>query len=184
MGGWDVALPGFVGSPRRALTRYHRPMPEPQFFTTREAFRDWLEQHHATETELVIRFYKKGSGKAAAFTYEEGILESLCFGWIDGIRRSVDAESYVQRFTPRKKRSTWSEININRFRELQVAGLVRPAGLAAFEARTDGNSGIYSFEQGNIMLEPDQKQALEANTAAWEYWEKASKSYRKSATWW
>ncbi len=159
-------------------------MGEPLFFETRAAFREWLAQHHASEPEVVLRFYKKGTGKGGPFTYEEAILESLCFGWIDGVRRSLDAESYGQRFTPRTRSSNWSRININRFQELQAQGLVTPAGLAAFEARTDANSGVYSFEQGDVALDKAQTDQFKLDSKAWEYWQKAPAGYRKTAAWW
>jgi len=160
------------------------PMADLLFFDTADDFRAWLEKHHESEREALLGFYKKGSGKGGSFTYEQAILESLCFGWIDGVRRSLDAESYSQRFSPRTKTSTWSNINIARFKELQAAGRVHPAGLAAFEARTAANSGIYSFEQGEVAFAEDQERAFRANSAAWEYWSNAPKGYRRIATWW
>ena len=160
------------------------PMADLLFFDTADDFRAWLEKHHESEREALLGFYKKGSGKGGSFTYEEAILESLCFGWIDGVRRSLDAASYSQRFSPRTKASTWSNINIARFKELQTAGRVHPAGLAAFEARASANSGIYSFEQGEVAFAQDQERAFRANSAAWEYWSNAPKGYRRIATWW
>jgi uncharacterized protein YdeI (YjbR/CyaY-like superfamily) len=159
-------------------------MAEPLFFDTAAEFRAWLEEHHDSEREALLGFYKKGSGKGGPFTYEQAILEALCFGWIDGVRRTLDAESYSQRFSPRTKSSTWSNININRFKELLAAGRVHPAGLAAFEARTAANSGIYSFEQADVSLDEEQERTFRANTAAWEYWSDAPKGYRRIATWW
>jgi uncharacterized protein YdeI (YjbR/CyaY-like superfamily) len=159
-------------------------MDDPLFFDTAAEFRAWLEKHHDSEAAALLGFYKKGSGKGGPFTYEQAILEALCFGWIDGVRRTLDAESYVQRFSPRTKSSTWSNININRFKELQAAGRVTPPGLAAFEARTADNSGIYSFEQVDIALDEEQQRTFRANSAAWDYWTNAAKSYRKVATWW
>jgi uncharacterized protein YdeI (YjbR/CyaY-like superfamily) len=100
------------------------------------------------------------------------------------VRHSVDAESFKQRFTPRRKRSTWSLVNVKRFGELKDAGLVAPAGRAAFDAKTDERTGIYSAEQGELELAPAHLARLKANAAAWAFWEKAAKSYRKSATWW
>src|SRR6476469_9146341 len=116
--------------------------PQPTFFATPDDFRAWLEAHHATAPELLVGFYKVGSGRPS-ITWPESVDEALCFGWIDGIRKRLDDTSYTIRFTPRKPRSTWSAINIKRAQELIDLGRMRPAGLAAFAARTADNSAIY-----------------------------------------
>jgi uncharacterized protein YdeI (YjbR/CyaY-like superfamily) len=112
---------------------------------TADEFRAWLEQNHATASEIEVVFYKKGSGKPS-MTWSESVDEALSFGWIDGVRRGRDEESYTIRFTPRKPRSTWSKVNVEKAQRLIAHGLMRPAGLAAFERRTDDNTGVYSFE--------------------------------------
>jgi len=156
----------------------------PTFFATPDEFRAWLEAHHETETELVVGFHKKGSGRPS-ITWPESVDQALCFGWIDGIRRSLDEESYTIRFTPRKPRSTWSAVNINRARELIDEGLMRPAGLAAFEARADDRSAIYSYEQRHsAVLPPEMEERFRANRAAWRFFEAQPPSYRKTAIYW
>jgi uncharacterized protein YdeI (YjbR/CyaY-like superfamily) len=117
----------------------------PKFFRTPADFRRWLERHHGTQPELWVGFYKKGSGRPS-ITWPEAVDEALCFGWIDGIRKSVDAERYVNRFTPRRSRSNWSLVNIRRVGQLIAAGRMQPAGLRAFDARDERKSGVYSFE--------------------------------------
>src|ERR1041385_5323494 len=111
-------------------------MMQPRFFKNASAFRKWLQSHHASAKELWVGFYKKGSGRPS-ITWPESVDEALCFGWIDGVRKGIDDVSYTIRFTPRKARSTWSAVNIKRIQELMSLGRVHPAGLAAFEARTE-----------------------------------------------
>lgn len=113
---------------------------EPTFFPTPSAFREWLTEHHATERELLVGLFKKGSGEPS-ITWPESVDEALCFGWIDGIRKRIDDRSYTIRFTPRKPRSIWSKVNISRAQELIEHGRMQPAGLAAFEARRENTSG-------------------------------------------
>ena len=119
---------------------------EPTFFATPEDFRAWLEAHHDTATELLVGFHKKGSGRPS-ITWPESVDQALCFGWIDGVRRRIDDDSYSIRFTPRKQRSNWSVVNVRRVGELTELGLMRPAGLAAFERRSDDRTAIYAYEQ-------------------------------------
>src|SRR6187455_2942056 len=133
------------------------PSTRPRFFATREQFRDWLEQHHASAPELLVGFYKRGSGRPS-LTWPESVDGALCFGWIDGVRRRIDDVSYSIRFTPRTPRSAWSSINIKRVAELMSHGLMHPAGIKAFEARRDDRSGIYSFEQKSIDFAIVQKE--------------------------
>jgi uncharacterized protein YdeI (YjbR/CyaY-like superfamily) len=125
---------------------------KPKFFRTPDAFRQWLEKHHATERELLVGFYRKSTGKQS-ITYPEAVDQALCFGWIDGVRRSIDADSYYNRFTPRKRKSNWSRINIARVDELIAEGLMQPSGLAAFEARDAEADAKYSFERENVQLD-------------------------------
>src|SRR5450432_2063422 len=119
-------------------------MTSPRFFATPEEFRMCLEAHHANAHELWIGFYKKGSGKPS-ITWPESVDEALCFGWIDGVRKSIDDERYVIRFTPRKPMSIWSNVNIAKVKKLLTEGRMMPAGLAAWERRQEERSGIYAF---------------------------------------
>ena len=154
------------------------------FFETPADFRAWLEAHHDSETELLVGFYKKGSGKAS-ITYPESVEQALCFGRIDGVRRTVDSESYEMRFTPRRPGSFWSRVNIARMQGLIEAGLAHPAGLAAFARRTAERSGAYSFEQDELpQLTPDYKSEFEANTEAWDYFQRQAPWYRRTAIFW
>ena len=156
---------------------------EPTFFPTPADFRRWLAKHHATATELLVGFYKVGSGKAS-ITWPESVDQALCFGWIDGLRKRIDDESYTIRFTPRKPTSTWSAVNIKRVEELIQLGLMTPAGLKAFEARKANRSGIYSYEQRTAELPPEYEKGLKANRAAWTFFQAQPASYRKAAMWW
>ncbi|HLE97658.1 MAG TPA: YdeI/OmpD-associated family protein [Candidatus Thermoplasmatota archaeon] len=155
----------------------------PRFFRSAAAFRAWLDKNHASRTELWVGFWKKSSGRAG-MVYAEALDEALCFGWIDGLVRGLDEASYMQRFTPRSPRSTWSRVNVAKFEALRKAGRVAPAGLAAFEARDPERTGLYSFEQGELELTGDQTKAMKADRRAWAYWRGATPAYRKAATWW
>lgn len=154
-----------------------------KFFKTPGDFRKWLERHHATERELWVGYYKKDSGKPS-ITWPESVDQALCFGWIDGIRKSVDALSYATRFTPRRKKSIWSAVNIKRVQELTAQGLMQPAGLAAFAARTENRSGIYAYEQRTGKLAAPYEKKLRQNKAAWDFFQAQTPSYRKLASWW
>ena len=141
------------------------------FFATPADWRRWLEEHHAKRRELWIGFHKKGSGKPS-ITWPEAVDQALCYGWIDGVRKSIDADRYRIRFTPRKRGSTWSSVNIRRVGELIEQGLVQPTGLAAFDARKPEKSGIYSYEQRDrARLDPAHEERLRANPAAWAFFE-------------
>ena len=124
---------------------------KPQFFSTQSDFRTWLENNHQTETELLVGFYKVNSGKPS-MSWSESVDQALCFGWIDGVRKSMDEESYTIRFTPRKKDSIWSAINIKKVEHLSGQGLMKEAGLKAFNLRTENKSRIYSHEKEPIPL--------------------------------
>jgi uncharacterized protein YdeI (YjbR/CyaY-like superfamily) len=156
----------------------------PTFFATPREFRAWLEENHDKRTEVWVGFYKKGSGKPG-ITWPEAVDEALCFGWIDGIRKSIDADSYTNRFTPRKARSTWSAINIKRAKELERLGRMHAAGRKAFEARTDDRSALYSYEQRHAAkLQPEQERRFKASKEAWKWFQAQPPSYRKAAIWW
>jgi uncharacterized protein YdeI (YjbR/CyaY-like superfamily) len=157
---------------------------EPTFFATPDEFRAWLEEHHATETELPVGFHKKGSGRPS-ITWPESVDQALCFGWIDGVRRRIDDASYSIRFTPRKPRSTWSAINIKRVAELTELGLMRPAGLAAFGRRSDDRTAIYAHERRKAAkLEPAMEKRFKQDERAWAWFEAQPPSYRRTAAHW
>ena len=156
---------------------------KPTFFPTPAAFRAWLERNHATAGELLVGFHKVGSGKPS-LTWPESVDAALCFGWIDGVRKSVDDRRYTIRFTPRKPGSVWSSVNIKRARALIERGLMRPAGLKAFEARRENKSGVYSYEQRSVELPEPYNGLLKANAAAQRFFEAQPPSYRKVVVWW
>jgi uncharacterized protein YdeI (YjbR/CyaY-like superfamily) len=154
------------------------------FFATSADLRAWLEQHHADRDELVVGFHRKASGKRS-ITWPEAVDQALCFGWIDGVRRSLDDESYTVRFTPRRARSTWSAVNVGRVAELTKLGLMNPAGVSAFEARREDRTGIYSHEQKQAArFDRAQQQRFRANAKAWEFFQAQPPGYRRQATWW
>ena len=155
----------------------------PRFFSTPQAFRTWLAKNHERRTELWVGFRKRSTGRAS-ITWDEAVEEALCVGWIDGIRKPVDEDSYAIRFTPRKAGSTWSAVNVRRVGELVRAGRMQPAGLKAFEKRTAERTGVYSYERAHAKLNPAAERAFRANRAAWEFWESRPPWYRRTATWW
>jgi uncharacterized protein YdeI (YjbR/CyaY-like superfamily) len=157
---------------------------KPVFFADREAFRAWLDEHHGTESELWVGLYKKGSGRPS-ITWPEAVDEALCFGWIDGIRKSIDETSYANRFTPRKRTSNWSAINVARVAELTKQGRMRPAGLAAFDERTERKTGVYSYENRHqARLDDDAERTFQANEPAWAFFQRQPPSYRQTAIFW
>jgi uncharacterized protein YdeI (YjbR/CyaY-like superfamily) len=157
---------------------------EPVFFETPARFRAFLEDHHGSERELLVGFYKRSSGKPS-LTWPESVDEALCFGWIDGVRRSLDAESYVIRFTPRRAKSIWSSVNVARMRALLRAGRVQPPGRKAFEERDRKRSGIYAYEQRKTArLSPALEREFRANTGAWRFFQTLPPWYRRTTTWW
>jgi len=156
---------------------------KPVYFASPDAFRAWLEAHHAEATELVVGFYKRGTGRPS-LTWPESVDEALCFGWIDGVRKSVDAERYQIRFTPRKAGSNWSRINVDKVAALTALGKMRPAGLAAFAAREAHKTAIYSYEREHAAFDAAQEQAFRADAKAWKWWSACAAGYRKVATHW
>jgi uncharacterized protein YdeI (YjbR/CyaY-like superfamily) len=157
---------------------------KPQFFATPADWRKWLEENHDRETEVLVGFRKRESGKPS-ITWPESVDGALCFGWIDGVRRSLDASSYCIRFTPRRQRSFWSIVNIRRAEELIAQGLMQPAVLRAFEARKGERSGVYSFEQKDqIKFDKDQEREFKKNKAAWQFFQSQAPWYRRTATHW
>lgn len=156
---------------------------KPTFFRSPSELREWLEKNHATVNELWVGYYKKNSGKPS-ITWPESVDEALCFGWIDGIRKSIDEISYTIRFSPRKPGSIWSAVNIKRAQDLADQGLMHPAGLQAFQARKENRSGIYSYEQRHDQLPEEYAEKLRKNKAAWDFFQAQPAWYRKAAGWW
>jgi len=151
-----------------------------KYFPDAESWRRWLHSHHADVDALWVGFYKKATGKRS-ITWEESVDQALCYGWIDGIRRTVDSMSYAIRFTPRKPKSTWSTVNVKRVAALTAAGQMHRAGLDAYAARDGAKTGIYSYEQREqAALDPHEEARFRANAKAWEYFESTTPSYRKT----
>lgn len=155
------------------------------FFASQDDFRAWLDANHDTATVVYVGYYKVGTGKPS-ITYKQSVDQALCYGWIDGVRNTIDDERYTLRFTPRKPKSIWSAVNLKRFEELRQMGMVHPAGLRVFENRDPKMQQKYSFEQPeeSIKFTEAQAQRFRANEAAWAYWQKAPKGYVNAATWW
>lgn len=156
---------------------------EPTFFASPPEFRKWLEKNHLKETELLVGFYKINSGKTS-ITWPDSVDEALCFGWIDGVRRSIDDISYSIRFTPRKASSTWSAINIAKIEALTKKGLMHPAGIASYGKRQESNSKIYAYEKEAVELGPEYLKQFKANKKAWTFFQSQAPSYKKVATHW
>jgi uncharacterized protein YdeI (YjbR/CyaY-like superfamily) len=157
---------------------------QPRFFAGPDEFRAWLEANHAAESEVLVGFYKKHTGRRA-MTWTEAVCEALCFGWIDGLTRRIDDDSYCIRFTPRKARSNWSAVNVRHVEELLRAGRMHPAGIAAFEARAPEKTGVYTYENRHAAkLSPEQAERFRANERAWEFFQAQPPGYRQMAIFW
>jgi uncharacterized protein YdeI (YjbR/CyaY-like superfamily) len=154
-----------------------------KYFKSANDFRRWLKKNHATTQDLWVGYYKKSS-QQPSITWPESVDEALCFGWIDGIRKSIDGLRYTIRFTPRRRGSIWSAVNIKRAQELSNKGLMEPAGMAAFDARKENKSGIYSYEQRSVNLDAPYEERLRQNKAAWDFFYAQPSSYRKAISWW
>jgi uncharacterized protein YdeI (YjbR/CyaY-like superfamily) len=158
--------------------------PQPQFFLTLADWRAWLERNHADCEEFWVGFYKRDSGRPS-ITWPESVDGALCFGWIDGVRKSIDTYSYKIRFTPRKPRSIWSAINIKRAKELAKLGLMHPAGRSAFEKRDGDRSAIYAYEQQKTAkLHPNLEKQFRANPDAWRFFRSQPPWYQRTSTYW
>ncbi len=155
----------------------------PTFFTNTGDFRKWLDENHQTEKELIVGYYKVGT-KKPSMTWSDSVDEALCFGWIDGIRRAFDDESYTIRFTPRSPKSNWSAVNIAKMEQLIRLGKMTPAGLAAFEKRSEARSEIYSYENHPEKLTAEMETTFRENCAAWNYFEVQAPSYKKPIIYW
>lgn len=153
------------------------------FFASRDGFIEWLDDNHTAVPAFWVGLYKKGSGRVN-MTWPETVDAALCFGWIDGQGKSLGEEARAIRFSPRRKGSIWSAVNVRRFGELAELGMVRPAGHAAFAARREDRTAIYSHEQESIKFDAAQLAAFHESPAAWEYFSSRPPSYRKAAIWW
>jgi uncharacterized protein YdeI (YjbR/CyaY-like superfamily) len=156
---------------------------KPIFFAKQSDFRTWLQKNHKKETELLVGFYKVDSGNPS-MTWSQSVDEALCFGWIDGVRKSIDKDRYQIRFTQRKPTSTWSAINIKKMEALVQQGLMQPAGLESFKHRNENKSGIYTYENEEVKLSAPFEKKFKANKIAWKYFQGLAPSYRKSSTSW
>ena len=154
------------------------------FFERPDELRSWLEAHHASERELYVGFYKKGAD-AKGITYDEALTEALCFGWIDTTVRGIDERTYAQRFTPRKKKSYWSAVNVAKAEALIASGRMHESGLRSFEDRDRSEQAKYSFEQPtNPELEPEMIEQFQSNPPAWAFFDQQTSSYKKRLIWW
>lgn len=156
---------------------------KPTFFKTPEDFRKWLDKNHEREKELLIGFYKTGSGKPS-ITWPQSVDEALCFGWIDGVRKSIDEDSYTIRFTPRKSSSNWSAVNIKKMEELIKKDLVHAPGYAAYEKRVEAKSRIYSYERKADKLGAEFGKKFRANKKAWKFFNEQAPWYQKQSIHW
>jgi uncharacterized protein YdeI (YjbR/CyaY-like superfamily) len=152
------------------------------YFASQAHFRRWLAQHHATEAELWVGFYKVGSGRGG-ITYKQALDEALCFGWIDGVRKRLDEDSFTQRFSPRTPTSNWSAVNIRRMGELDKLGVIHSAGRRAFETRDQKRTNTYSYENRPMQFDGEYEQLLKANAKAWAFYHALPPSARRTCTW-
>lgn len=157
---------------------------DPLFFKNKNELRKWFDKNHNLLTEQWIGYYKVKSGKES-ITWSESVDEALCFGWIDGIRKSIDDKSYKIRFTPRKPSSSWSAVNISKIEKLTQLGLMKPEGISVFNKRKDNKSKIYSYEQNSIKLDKKYIDIFKSNKKAWQFFdEKLAVSYKKISIRW
>lgn len=155
----------------------------PVYFKSQNEFRKWLEKNHDRESEIIVGYYKTGTGRLS-LTWSESVDQAICFGWIDGVRRSIDEERYCIRFTPRKPSSNWSNVNIKKVEELTKKGLMKEPGLQAFNNRKDSKSGIYSFEKEAAQLSDEFEGQFKSNQVAWDFFGKQAPSYKKTHIYW
>ena len=156
---------------------------KPTFFATQSDFRKWLAKKHDKATELLVGYYKVNSGRPS-MTWSQSVDEAICFGWIDGVRKSIDKDSYFIRFTPRKPSSIWSAINIKKVAELTKRGLMHPNGVLAFEKRKEHKSKIYAYENEALNLSEEFERKFKANKEAWTFFQSRPPSYQRSAIHW
>jgi uncharacterized protein YdeI (YjbR/CyaY-like superfamily) len=156
---------------------------EPTFFATQKDFRKWLEKNHSKVGELLVGFWKVGSGKPS-MTWSESVDQALCFGWIDGIRKKLDDEAYTIRFTPRRPKSIWSKINIEKVERLKSEGLMTAAGLAAYEKKEDHRSVVYAYENRPKEFSAEYEKRFRKNRGAWKFFEQQPAGYRRLMIFW
>jgi len=154
-----------------------------KFFKSQNEFQKWLKKYYNKADEIFVGFYKVHT-KKDSINYQQALDEALCFGWIDGIRKSIDDESYQIRFTPRRKGSKWSEVNIRRAKELIILGKMKPAGFKEFENRKKYNSVKYSCEEKIEKLSSDFEKQFKSNKLAWEYFQKQAPYYKRTVSFW
>ena len=153
------------------------------FFDSPAAWRAWLQEHHASAAEVLVGFHKKSTGRPS-LTWAESVAEALCFGWIDGVRRSLGADAYTIRFTPRRPGSHWSQVNVDLVARLEEQGRMTDAGRAAFAARREDRTARFAYEQAEVAFEAEQEAAFRADAQAWAWFSAQAPSYRKQATYW
>lgn len=153
------------------------------FFPTQKHLRKWFEKNHKKEKELWVGFYKVSTGKPTV-TWSQAVDEAICFGWIDGIRKSIDEESYCNRFTPRNPKSNWSAINIQKVENLTKLGLMEPEGLKVFSFREDKKSKVYSYENSRVSFNKSFEKIFRSNKKAWKFFQSTAPSYQKTTTRW
>jgi uncharacterized protein YdeI (YjbR/CyaY-like superfamily) len=154
-----------------------------KFFKTPNELRKWFEENHSKKQEQLIGFYKKDSRKPS-ITYAEALDEALCFGWIDGVRKSIDEESYMIRFTPRNPKSYWSAVNTKNVERLKKLGRMHLSGIKVFESRDKEKSEKYSFERETVILDQQYEKKIRANKKAWEFFQSMPPSYKKLSALW
>jgi len=155
----------------------------PLFFSSQPEFRNWLYENHKNKTELIVGYYKVKSGKTS-MTWSQSVDEALCFGWIDGVRKSIDKESYCIRFTPRKKTSNWSAVNIDKMEKLIESGLMQPSGLEIYKYRKESKSKIYTYEKKIVYLSSKYEDIFKSNKKAWNFFNAQASSYQKKINSW
>jgi uncharacterized protein YdeI (YjbR/CyaY-like superfamily) len=157
--------------------------PKPRFFKTPEAFRKWLDRHHASRDELLVGYYKVASGRPS-MTWSESVDQALCYGWIDGVRRRVDDERYCIRFTPRRPGSKWSDVNLKKVAQLKREGLMTPAGLEAYKRRVVGRRADYAYEENVKPFPAALLREFRSHSEAWKFFQSLSPSYKRKVTHW
>jgi uncharacterized protein YdeI (YjbR/CyaY-like superfamily) len=158
-------------------------MNEPTFFSTQALFREWLANNHNAEKELIVGFYKTKSGYLS-MTWSQSVDQALCYGWIDGVRRSLGEDSYQIRFTPRRKNSVWSPVNLEKIKKLTELGLMQPAGIEIFNIRQESKPSNYAFRQKNLKLPTEYETQFKQNIKAWDYFQSLAPSYQKLSIHW
>lgn len=155
----------------------------PLYFQNQSEFREWLEKNHSKESEIIVGYYKVGTGRPS-MTWSQSVDQAICFGWIDGIRRSVDKERYSIRFTPRRLTSKWSNVNIKKVEELISKGLMKKPGLDIYNNRKDSESEMRSFDKESTKLDDNLERLFKSNNIAWEFFVKQAPSYQKTKSLW